>query len=158
MSLSGNSIFLKDFHYLGKISLMCVKKWIANTAWKVSILGVFLVEIRENKDRKTPNVKSFHAVKVFRFWPILCWYSNLFQYFPVFYNLCWNIERNWNVCTKWVISHHLFRLLLYALHKKMKFSIKEFFSICEQTRKKLQIWPHLLKKLLMENFIFWCSV
>ena len=36
----------------------------------------------------------------------------------------------------------------------MKFSIKDFFSKCDQTRRKLQIWSHLLKKSLMENFIF----
>ena len=33
----------------------------------------------------------------------------------------------------------------------MKFSIKDFFSKCDQ------IWSHLLKKSLMENFIF-CAV
>ena len=36
----------------------------------------------------------------------------------------------------------------------MKFSIKDFFSKCDQIRRKLRIWSHLLKKLLMENFIF----
>ena len=36
----------------------------------------------------------------------------------------------------------------------MKFSIKDFFSKCEQIRRKLRIWPHLPKKFLMENFIF----
>ena len=41
--------------------------------------------------------------------------------------------------------------------QKMKFSIKDFFSKCGQVRRKLQIWPHLLKKSLMENFIF-CTV
>ena len=41
--------------------------------------------------------------------------------------------------------------------QKMKFSIKDFFSKCDQIRKKLQIWSHLLKKFLMENFIF-CAV
>ena len=39
----------------------------------------------------------------------------------------------------------------------MKFFIKDFFSICDQIRRKLQIWSHLLKKFLMENFIF-CAV
>ena len=38
--------------------------------------------------------------------------------------------------------------------QKMKFSIKDFFSTCDQICKKLQIWPHLLRKFLMENFIF----
>ena len=39
----------------------------------------------------------------------------------------------------------------------MKFSIKEFFSKCDQIRRKLQIWSHLLKKSLMQNFLF-CAV
>ena len=39
----------------------------------------------------------------------------------------------------------------------MKFSIKDFFSNCDQIRRKLRIWSHLLKKSLMENFIF-CAV
>ena len=42
--------------------------------------------------------------------------------------------------------------LKYALHKKMKFSIKDFFKKCDQIR-YLQIWSHFLKKSLMENFI-----
>ena len=41
--------------------------------------------------------------------------------------------------------------------QKMKFSIKDFFSKCDQIRKNLRIWPHLLKKSLMEDFIF-CAV
>ena len=41
--------------------------------------------------------------------------------------------------------------------EKMKFFIKDFFSKCDQIRRKLRIWLHLLKKSLMENFIF-CAV
>ena len=33
--------------------------------------------------------------------------------------------------------------------QKMKFSIKDFFSKCDQIRRKLQIWSHLLKKSLI---------
>ena len=36
----------------------------------------------------------------------------------------------------------------------MKFSIKDFFSKCDQIRRKLQIYSHLMKKSVMENFIF----
>ena len=36
----------------------------------------------------------------------------------------------------------------------MKFSIKYFFSKCDQIRSFLRIWLHLLKKSLMKNFIF----
>ena len=39
----------------------------------------------------------------------------------------------------------------------MKFSIKDFFSKYDQIRRKLRIWSQLLKKSLMENFIF-CAV
>ena len=39
--------------------------------------------------------------------------------------------------------------------QKMKLSIKDFFSKCDQIRRKLRIWSHLLEKFLMENFIFW---
>ena len=39
--------------------------------------------------------------------------------------------------------------------QKMKFSFKDFFSKCGQIRRKLRIWSHLLKKFLMENFIFY---
>ena len=41
--------------------------------------------------------------------------------------------------------------------QKMKFSIKDFLSKCDQIRRKLRIWSHLLKKSLIENFIF-CAV
>ena len=41
--------------------------------------------------------------------------------------------------------------------QKMKFSIKNYFSKCDQIRSFLRIWSHLLKKSLMENFIF-CAV
>ena len=38
--------------------------------------------------------------------------------------------------------------------QKMKFSIKDFFSKCDQIRSLLRIRSHLMKKSLMENFIF----
>ena len=39
--------------------------------------------------------------------------------------------------------------------QKMKFSIKDFFNKCDQIHLRLRIWSHLLKKSLMENFIFY---
>ena len=38
--------------------------------------------------------------------------------------------------------------------QKMKFSIKDFFSKCDQIRRKLEIWSNLRKKCFMENRIF----
>ena len=43
---------------------------------------------------------------------------------------------------------------LVSTAQKVKFSIKNFFSKCDQIRSYLWIWPHLLNKSLMENFIF----
>ena len=39
----------------------------------------------------------------------------------------------------------------------MNFSIKDFFSKCDQIHSFLPISSHLLKKSLMENFIY-CAV
>ena len=38
--------------------------------------------------------------------------------------------------------------------QKAKFSIKNFFNKCDQLHRFLCIWSNLLKKSLMENFIF----
>ena len=40
----------------------------------------------------------------------------------------------------------------------MKFSIKDFFSKCDQIRSFMRIWSHLPKKSLMENFIFFAVI
>ena len=47
--------------------------------------------------------------------------------------------------------------LLHCTAQKIKFSIKDFFSKCDQNHRKLWIWSHIPKKSLMENFIF-CAV
>ena len=44
-----------------------------------------------------------------------------------------------------------------TVQKKMNFSIKDFFSKCDQICRKLGILSNLLKKSLMEKFIF-CAV
>ena len=36
----------------------------------------------------------------------------------------------------------------------MKFSVRDFLRKCDQILKKQRIWSYLLKKSLMENFIF----
>ena len=42
--------------------------------------------------------------------------------------------------------------------QKKKFSIKDFFSKCDQIRSFLSIWSHLPKKFIMDNFIFWAVI
>ena len=39
-------------------------------------------------------------------------------------------------------------------YTKMKFSMKDLSSKCDQIRRFLRIWSHLLEKSLMENLIF----
>ena len=50
-----------------------------------------------------------------------------------------------------------FLLSIHRTAQKMKLSIKDFFSKCDQILRELRIWSHLLKKSLMENFTF-CAV
>ena len=57
----------------------------------------------------------------------------------------------------WSNAKDQFNGLIRTTAQKMKFSIKDFFSKCDQIHRKLRIWSHLLKKSLMENFIF-CAV
>ena len=60
----------------------------------------------------------------------------------------------WRDC---VMSHSTQTMAWIITAQKMKFSIKDFFSKCDQIRSFLRIWSHLLKKSLIENFIF-CAV
>ena len=46
---------------------------------------------------------------------------------------------------------------IFISAQKMKLSIKDIFSKCDQIRSFLWIWSHLLKKSLIVNFIF-CAV
>ena len=55
------------------------------------------------------------------------------------------------VCPVFLVFPGLFEVSCIA--QKMKFSIKDFFSKCDQIRSFLQIWSHIMKIFLMENFI-----
>ena len=50
---------------------------------------------------------------------------------------------------RWYVPLHF-----YSTAQKIKFSIKDFFSKCDQICSFLWIWSHLLKKSFAENFIF----
>ena len=81
----------------------------------------------------------------------------------IYYFRCWVPYEGKYIayCVKEYVSvpyeGHFIMLYNSTLHKKMKFSIKNFFSKCDQIRRKLQICSHSLKKSLMQNFIF-CAV
>ena len=65
-----------------------------------------------------------------------------------------------HVSTYWAYKRENTDILVLTLHytQKMKFSIKDYFSKCDQIRIFLRIWSRLLKKSLTESFIFLCSV
>ena len=48
-------------------------------------------------------------------------------------------------------------MISITLYRIWKFFVKDFFSKCDQIRRKLRIRSHLLKKSIMENFIF-CAI
>ena len=59
---------------------------------------------------------------------------------------------------KIINESNFFPNLRVGTAQKIKFSIKDFFSKCDQIRSFLRIWSHLLKKSLMKSFIFLYSV
>ena len=94
-----------------------------------------------------------------------------------FWSEC-NLCRCWRYILRWHMQHSLslprnrstvsfcfwvryqmdtISIISMITAQKMKFSITDFFSKCDQIRTFLQNWLHLLKKSLMENFIF-CAV
>ena len=55
----------------------------------------------------------------------------------------------------WFMEFSLLANREHDTAQKMRFSIKDFFSKCDQIRSFLRIWSHLLKKSLLENLIFY---
>ena len=82
----------------------------------------------------------------------------------------WLTHHVWVILKKieviWLTGHitsNFFSRLCFPPHKKWSFDIKNFFSKCEQIRSFMRISYHVLKKSLMENFIFffwsiWCNL
>ena len=78
-----------------------------------------------------------------------------FSFLSVFLNGLVNIFLS--IITQEARDHYRTNFIGQCTVQKMKFSIKDFFGKCDQIRRKLGIWSHLLKKSSMENFIF-CAV
>ena len=78
--------------------------------------------------------------------------------FKLIYSFSWL----WKVVVN--ISHQLINigsvLEAWLTAQKMKFSIEDFFSKCDQIRSFLRIWSHLQKKSLMEIlfFVLWLTL
>ena len=70
-------------------------------------------------------------------------------------SLSWQDSESALIYTFFFTSSALFRRFCSQhTSQKMKFSITDFCSKCNQIRSFLRIWSHLLKKSVMENFIF----
>ena len=67
---------------------------------------------------------------------------------------CLPLTFNSSTCNYQTVIQGDLTIFENSLHKKMKFSIKDFFSKCkcDQVRMKLRIWLNLLFKSLMKNF------
>ena len=72
-----------------------------------------------------------------------------------------SMESPWRLLLRNKLRHwhslYFFYFIACSLNnvaQKMKFSIKDFFSECDEICRKLRILSHLLKKSLMGNFIF----
>ena len=92
--------------------------------------SLYSVRMWEIRTRITPNTGTFHAAHS---------------------GVIWGLSPDFASNTNANLSDTI---------QKMKFSTKDFFSKCDQIRKIrsfLLLWSHLLKKSLMENFIF-CSM
>ena len=89
--------------------------------------------------------------------------SKFWEYFPEYLSNSKNLSRktknlNFDICLFLLACYKsLINFSYLSCARKMKFSIKDFFSKYDQIRRKLQILSYLLKKSLMENFIF-CAV
>ena len=123
-----------------------------------SALKRFNPKISELKIYGTDNEKNLthaSAVEI----PIA---TNL-QWFPPFKKCIERRLSGWSSKEKPKVFHLIFKhFMMQATFfdltaQKMKFSINDFFSECDQICRKLPIWSHLLKKSLIENFIF-CAV
>ena len=81
------------------------------------------------------------------FFEVICWW------------LCHWTEAFLGSCQIFDVTSHVWEMFKHLKYtaQKMKFAIKDFCSKCDQICRKLRIWSHLLKKSLMENFVF-CAV
>ena len=130
--------------------------------------------------RKTKNVL---IKKISKIYPIYCLANCLTNLFPGFkidqnvklYSFSLQYQPSWRQPWKhfhsnislqlrgtWSCIKYVFSILgkefFLTLHKKLKFCSKDFFSKCDQIRIKLQIRSNLLKKSVMKNLFFLCSL
>ena len=114
------------------------------TAWKISKYGVI----------SGPYFPVF-SLKIGKYEPEITWYLDTFHAVMLFSTVKNSVRKTADINYELDQLNLLFECLYIA--QKVKFSIKDFFSECDQIRRKMWIWSYLLKKSLMENFVFLCS-
>ena len=114
------------------------------TAWKISKYGVI----------SGPYFPAF-SLKIGKYEPEITSYLDTFHAVMLFSTVKNSVRKTADINYELDQLNLLFECLCIA--QKVKFSIKDFFSECDQVRRKLWIWSYLLKKSLMENFVFLCS-
>ena len=73
--------------------------------------------------------------------------------FSLLFHLLWGLSKR-NIYMSPEIARKPLKVFSKPHCTKKEVFIKNFFSKCDQVHKKLRIWPHLLKKSVIENFIF----
>ena len=134
--------------------------------WRDSLIcGDYLKEITLIEEVKTGRSIFIRRIVVIMFSKYCCFY---YQFYIYYFSLS-EIEeafhfRNGSVVFNvlknlWDLSRLSFdeSYKSSAIAQRMKFSIKDFFSTCDQIHRYLRIRLHLLKKSSMETFIF-CAV
>ena len=104
-------------------------------------LSVFSLNAGKYGPEKSPYLDTFYSA-----------YSKLSQTSKI--NIFTKITNGFN----YIFAKSCILISFQNPAQKMKVSIKDFSSKCDQIRSFLRIWSHLLKKSLTENFIFLCCV
>ena len=102
------------------------------------------------------NIEHKHHVMLW-FIAYVLYDKDIFRNLSKIYGGAFLLEKSTVIFAKKLYYHRSLTgssIRLFTPCTKMKFSIEDFFSKCYQINRKLRIWSCLLKKSLMENFIF----
>ena len=114
---------------------------------RLPVLMMSLVLVRRQSLTNNVHILTYHWSITSMYW-LCCLRTKFFRNLWIIFSqvklktLCFIV---WDSCKQQCPS----------TAQKLKFSIMDFFSKYDQIRKKLRIWSHLLKKSVMENFIFY---
>ena len=136
----------------------CLVIWLSEITWQIKKMCDWVLVMSQRWTHDAYNFNTLHKHLHKHQIPLLekCPYTEVFsQYFPEFSPNTGKADRE-KIPYYWSVRSRI-NFINENTAQKMKFSIKHFFSKCDQIRCFLRIWPHLLKKSLIETFIF-CAV